>query len=560
MPSDIWTSLRKQIELNLVKLGIDTSLLEEGGQGFGDWAVPCFMLTKQFKAQPNAIATDLAAKIRLKGITTKALGPYLNFFVDWPTVGNSLLADVNERYGRAPRTNKVAVIDMSSPNPAHPFHMGTTRSTIIGETLARIMDSQGWKVKRFCYVNDLGRQAATLLFGYKQMANGEPDRKPDVWLGDIYFKMNQAVEENPTLKEKLEELLHSYEAGNKEVRALGKKVFGLCLSGFRENWKQLGIKFDEIVWESQFVNDSKYIVEAIKNAGLTTISDNALLLNLESHGLPNTIIVRSDGTGLYLTRDLACTLWKDKKFKPALNIYVVDEAQRIHFQQQFKTLELIGHQDVAAKCVHLTYSTVLLEGRRMSARRGWQVLWDELLEEGVKKATEEVEKRWPELSIAEKQRRAHSIALAAINYFILKYAPEKTVNFSWDAALAFEGDTGPYLQYTHARAVSILRKAKVKRVGKFESKLLTDAKEVPLLKLLAQYPANLSKAARDLRPHYLAGYLFSLADAFNQFYQALPVIRADKPLRAARMKLVEAVATVLKSGLEMLAISAPEKM
>jgi len=560
--ADIWGSLRKHVDSSLEKLKIDTKLIEEGREGFGEWALPCFMLTKQFKGQPQAIAVDLAEKIKIKGIKTKAMGPYLNFFVDWPVVGQELLEGINEKYGRTPSLGKVALVDYSSPNPAHPFHMGTTRSTIIGEALCRIMDSQGWNVKRFCYVNDLGRQAAVLLLGYQMLGAGtEPDRKPDVWLGDLYFKTNQTIDEgDQTLQEKLEELLRAYEAGDKDVRNLGKKVFGWCLQGFKENWHMLGIKFDRMEWESQFVADAKQVVEEIKKAGLTSVTDGALLLNLESHGLPNTIILRSDGTGLYLTRDIATTLWKEKEFKPSLNIYITDEAQKVHFQQQFKTLELIGHKDIAAKCKHLAYSTVLLEGKRMSARKGWQVLWDELIEEGTNKAHEEVAKRWPELTEAEKQRRAKSVAMASIVYFILKYAPEKMVNFNWDIALAFEGDTGPYLQYTHARAVSILHKAEVKKIGKFDSKLLTDPKEVALLRLLAQYPATLTKATRDLRPHYLAGYLFNLADTFNQFYQAVPVIRTEKPLQAARLKLVDAVREVLKNGLELLIIAAPEKM
>ncbi|MEM7820459.1 MAG: arginine--tRNA ligase, partial [Candidatus Aenigmatarchaeota archaeon] len=432
---------------------------------------------------------------------------------------------------------------------------------IMGEALSRILESQGWSVKRFCYINDMGRQAAALMLGYQMnFSNLEPDKKPDVWLGDIYFKINQSIEEDPTLEEKLEEMLRAYETGDKDIRSLGKRIFGWCLNGFRENWRLLGIKFDKIMWESEFISESREIVESIKRAGLTSMSDGALVLKLEDHGLPNTILLRTGGTGLYLTRDIACTMWKFKNYKPDLNVWVVAEDQKLHFQQQLKTLELLGQTDIAAKSVHLAYSMVLLEGRKMSARKGWMVLWDELLDEGTKRAAEEVEKRWPELSPAEKQRRARSIALAAIVYFMLKYAPEKIVNFSWDAALAFEGDTGPYLQYTYARAASILRKAKVKRVGKFDSKLLKDPKEIVLLKLLAQYPTTLSKSARDLRPHYLAGYLFNLADAFNQFYQALPVIRADKPLRSARLKLVEATKTVLKNGLELLAIATPEKM
>jgi arginyl-tRNA synthetase len=555
-----WTALRQSI-IDAVKktAKLDISAHLEEPPRIADFALPCHLLAKKLRKSPEQLAADLAAGLKIKYLKTRAVGPYLNFHIDWKTFAQMLLRTIDTGYGTQ-RARKTAVIDFCSPNPAHPFHMGTTRSMLIGEALARILASQGWSVKRLCYINDLGKQAATLLVGLRTLAKAKkPAGKADVWLGNIYFELNRQAEETADVAAEIERTLALYERADPVIRALGRKAFGWAIAGFRQNWRELGIKFDHIVFESAFIADSQKIVSLAMRRGIAFKSDSATVLGLRKHGLPDTIILRSDGTGLYLTRELPFALWRDRMFKPDLNIYVVAEDQKLHFQQLFKTLELLGYSKLAAKSVHLAFSMVLLEGRRMSARRGWMVLWDELLEEGMKKASSEVERRWPELSERAKARRARMIALAAIIYFILKYAPDKPVNFIWNKALAFEGDTGPYLQYTHARACSILRKAKVK-VRKFSAAALRDERERRVLKLLAQYPAVLAKAARDLRPHYLAGYLHSLADAFNEFYQALPVLRADEGLRAARLRLVSAVRTVLRSGLGLLNITAPKKM
>jgi len=357
------------------------------------------------------------------------------------------------------------------------------------------------------------------------------------------------------LEVKSEELLKRYESGDKDIKKMAEKVFKWCLEGFDENWKMLGIKFNDIFFESSMKEDSHKVIEQLKSKNLTFEADGATVLKLEPQ-LPNTIILRSDGTGLYLTRDIATTLWKFKKYKPDLNVWVVAEDQKLHFQQQFKTIQMLGYDDLAKKCVHLAYSMVLLEGKKMSARKGHAVLWDNLLEEGRKRALAEVENRW-KLDEKEKNKRAEAIALASIVYFIVKYSPEKIVNFSWENALRFDGDTGPYLQYTYARANSILEKVKVK---KFDTRNLKDEKELKIIKLIAKYPRILEKSAGELRPHFLANYLYDLADAFNNFYQFVPVLKAEEKLRDARLKLVESVRTVLKSGLYLLGIPILEKM
>jgi len=543
------------------KLGVKKEELEEPSQkGFGDFAYPCFQRAKAEGKKPIELAKELAEGLKIEGIKEiKAIGPYVNFYIDWAKLGSKILKEINEDYGKA-KEGKRAVVDFSSPNPAHPFHMGTTRSTLVGEALCRILESQGWEVKRFCYINDLGKQAATLLVGYQILASGKsPEGKPDVWLGKLYFDINARAAKEPALEAKIEETIKGLEERKKDLVSLAKRIFKWCLEGFKINWERLGIKFSDIKWESEFIEDSKEVVERAKENDLVFESEGALVLNLEPHGLPNTVFVRKDGTGLYLTRDIACTLWKFEKYKPDLNIWVVAEDQSLHFNQLKKTLELLGYPEMDKRSKHLAFSMVLLEGKKMSSRKGWFVLWDNVLADGMRKAYEEVSKRWPELPEEEKQSRAESIALGAIVYFINRYAPEKSVNFSWDKALSFEGDTGPYLQYSHARAGSILTKGG--RAKDFNQAAFRDEREFALLKILAKYPAVLKRSARDLRPHYLANYLHELANAFNEFYQSVPVLKAEtEEQKRARLKLVEAVKIVLKSGLYLLGIEAPEQM
>ena len=547
-----WLYLKEKIAKSL-EVGINE--IEESLE-YGDFAYPCFNLSKKLKKDPKEIAKELAEKIKIEFIDIKPIGPYLNFYVRWNEFGQKILEEINEKYG-FDKANKTAVIDLSSPNPAHPFHMGTIRSTILGESLSRILESQGWNVKRFCYINDLGKQAAILLLGYQMLGNNKkPEGKPDVWLGDLYFKINQKMAEDTKLEEKAEEILKKYEKGDKEIKKLAEKVLNWCLEGFKENWEKLGIKFKDIFFESSAIKESYKVIEQLKSKNLVFKSEGAIVLKLEPE-LPNTIILRSDGTGLYLTRDTATTLWKFKQYKPDLNIWVVAEDQKLHFQQQFKTIQLLGYEDFVKKCVHLAYSMVLLEGKKMSARKGHMVLWDDIIKEGFEKALKEVEKRW-KLSEKEKEKRANAIALSSIVYFIAKYSPEKIVNFSWENALRFEGDTGPYLQYTYARANSILEKAG--KVKNFDTKNLKEEKELKIIKLLSKYPIILKKSAKELRPHFLANYLYDLADAFNEFYQFLPVLKAEEKLKNARLKLVEAFRTVFKSGLYLLDIPVLEKM
>lgn len=538
-------------------------VLEKGKiEGAGDFAFPVFHVAKESGGNPADIALQIAAKlssIKIKFVKeVKAIGPYVNIWLDWNVLGKKLMADINEKYGKKKRCRKNVVIDYCSPNPAHPLHIGTLRSTLIGESLSRIFSWCGFDVKRICYINDLGWQAAVLLFGYKKFGRGaRPKGKEDVWLGNIYMKTNAELEHNKALEKQVSEILQAYENNDRKTRALGKKVFGWCIDGFKKTWDVLGIKFDDIIYENRFVEDGRKITQELKRKGLLFESEGALILRLEPE-LPNTVFIRSDGTGLYMTRDLPFTIYKYKKWKPYRNIYVVGEDQKMHFRQMFNVLKRMGYEQIANSSVHVAYSMVSLEGKKMSARRGTMVLWDDLYEQCRKKAFDEVKRRWPALTQKEARSRGDAIALATIKYYILKYAPEKPVNFVMDIAMRFEGDTGPYLQYTYARASSILSKGK--KIKRHSPLLLKEKEEIELMKCLAEFPDACELCCQQYSPHYLCTYLYMLADSFNRFYERIPVLKAEEKERASRLRLVAAVRTVLGIGMNLLGIDRIEKM
>lgn len=555
---------QKQVEDALRSVGIKEPKLEKPPANIdADLAFPCFSLAKEQKKNPAEIASDLSKKIQAKNLIGKvsAVGPYINFYMDAERFSQAVLNEIlgmKEKYGSSDiGKGKNVVVDYSHPNPTHPMGVGHARTTFLGESVARLHEAQGYSLIRLPYVNNMGKQVASLVLAYKKWGNGKkPTGKADVWLYPLYVKFFKEVEKNPRLSEEAEALLKKFEDGDKKVSADFKRIVEWCLQGFKETWKELGIKFDLFPYESAHVKEGKEIVELLKKKGVAKKSQGVIIVDLEKEGLPSTVILRSDGTGLYLTRDIPHLIWRFKTYNPALNLYVVGEDQALYFRQLFKTIELLGYKDWAKRSVHLKYASVNLKGKRMSARRGIIVLLDDLLADGTKLAMVEVKKRWPKLSEKEKVKRAKQIALAAIVYYILKYSPERFVNFDWKSALAFEGETGPYMQYSYVRANSILKKAKSE--GKITA--LKEREELALVNKLAQFPEIVSNAAKQLSPHILANYLFILAQDFNLFYEKYPVLKAEKDIKENRLALVSAVAQVLKNGLNILNISAPERM
>jgi len=550
------TTLYEEIVKALGNMGIKDAAgkLEEPPQPqLGDVAFPCFSLAKKQKRNPQDIAVELVEKMMLKLpkkfsiVKIDAKGGYVNFFLDWAKIADKILENAMKKSYGSVSKKKTAIVEYASPNPAHPIHVGSARSTFMGESLSRILDAAGYNVSRLCYINDLGKQVAVLTYGYKKFSeNKKPDKKPDHWLLDIYVKANEQI--NSAIENEINSILRSAEKNDKKTLAVVKKLVEMCIEGFEQTFDRLGIKFDNYLWESDFTEKSReYISEMKKKKLLFDTEDGAKIIDLEKFGLPSTVILRKDGTGLYLTRDIATTIYKFKKYKPDLNICVVAEDQRLHFNQQFKILELLGYKD-SAKCVHLGFGYVSLPEGKMSSRLGRVVLIDNVFDEAVKKIKEKYKSD---------NKSAEAIGVGAVVYSILKIEPNRQVSFDWNNVLAMEGNTGPYIQYAHTRCSSILEKAgKYKKA--FSVKEVTD-QEKELLKKISQFPDAIQHAAKDLRPHYICNYAYELATAFNNFYQNCPVIKA-KEVKDFRLNLVAATKNVLAIALGLIIIKALEKM
>jgi arginyl-tRNA synthetase len=597
----------------------------------------CFELAKQVKAKPLELAERVVGAVDLAGyplvVSVKAAGGgYVNFYADLDRLARSTLGSVvalGHEYGFVKSEKPVKVIvEHTSVNPVHPIHIGTARNSVLGDALARVLKAWGHSVSRHYYVDDVGRQAAVIAYGYEKLGEPEPEGKPDVFIGRIYAvtsciveiqKLKKAVEKagrqgdeaaglmrelhdytvvaaelestNPELFPKLldkiskdenpeaciAELNLQYERAEKEsVKRLIRKVSELCLEGFRQSLNRLGIFYDSWDWESDFVwngdvgrvltrlGETPYIfqvgdvIEFDANKVVDDFELRPLLGLSEDYEVPSLTLVRTDGTTLYTTRDIPYNLWKFRKADEVINVVGMEQKlAQLHLKIAFAALRRL---DELKRLRHFAYNLVSLPGSKMSGRAGRFITLDETMDEAVKRAYDEVVKRSPQLLEEEKKQIADLVGIGAIKYALLQVDPMKPVVFTWDRVLDFEKNSAPYIQYSYARAGSILRKAK--RVPKrVNCALLKEPIERELILTLAKFPDVFVDSAENLRPNQIADYCNNLADKFNSFYGALPVLRAEsRALSNARLALVAAVHTVLENALGLLGIEAPEKM
>jgi len=545
-----WLEVKKEISKSVKKItGVDVFSVIEEPLMYGDFALPCFVLSKKMKKAPEEISQVLSEKMKIKYIKEiKAVGPYINFYINWSEFGNKVLKSVNASYGKNNLGKKSKImVEFSQPNYNKALHMGHARNTIIGQSLCEILKQSDFNVIRATYPGDIGLPIAKTMFELKKIRK-IPKKKPDHFIGDLYVKFKKDAEKNPEIEEEARKLLRLWEKGDKEAIKLWKKVRELAKKGIDQTYKRFGTKFDVYIYESQFQDSGKSLVEDALKKGIAFKGDEGqVVANMEPEGLPNFVLLRSDGTSLYQTKELALALYKFKKYKMKRSIYVIGKEQELYLQQVFKFLEMLGYKQ-SKDCYHLIYDLVMVPGGgKMSAREGNAILLDDFIDE-VKK---EVKKKTKDDKIAE------AIALAAIKYVLIKVSPERSTVFNKNEIIRFEGNTGPYLLYSYARANSILRKKKSKRA---DAKYLMDKKEHNLLKLLAQYPSVVEKAANEMRPHHIASYAFNLCENFNNFYQTSPVLKANENIMNARLKLVENFQKVLTNCLKLLSIEKVEKM
>lgn len=523
---------------------------------FGDYSFPCFSLASEMKKNPTEIAKLVSEKIKSKDFEKiVSVGPYVNFFVNRSELAEKTLNIIlkeKEKFGSSKSgKGKKVVIDMSSPNIAKPFGIGHLRSTIIGNSIANLASFNGFKPIKINYLGDWGTQFGKLILGYKIFGDDKKLAKDPInHMLDLYIKGNDEKNE-----EEARGWFKKLEEGNKEALLLWKKFKKYSLKDFEKIYSLLGIKFDEISGESVYSKKAEELVEELKKKNLLEESEGALIVNLDKYGLEKCLVKKTDGTTLYASRDLAAAIDRYKRYKFEKLIYEVGQEQTLHFKQIFKVLELMGY-DWSKKCVHVSHGLYLgLDGKRFKTREGKTVFFEDILNQTIALAKEEISKR-EKLPEKELENRAKAIAIAAIVYGDLKNHRTSDIVFNIKRFLAFEGDTGPYLLYSFVRAKSILKKAKYKE-KKFKIKEINNL-EKNLINELAQFPDIVSKAYNNLCPNIIANYAYQLSQIFNEFYHANKVIGSDQ--EQFRLALVNAFSIVLKNTLRLLGISVIEKM
>jgi len=538
--------------------GRDDVLLVDGGEHADLASTIAFALAKEKKQAPPLIAREIvqSAAPRLKdeyGIRTEATGPYINFHFEGTFCSDVLKEAVRPGYGSLPAKTEQVVLEHTSANPNGPLHVGHIRNTIIGDTLARCFRKAGYPLEVQYYVNDMGRQIAIVAWGIdRQKADIHADGKGDHLIADVYIEANRQLEADSSLNEEIDALMQKVEAGDPEILQRFKVPVRRCLDGFKETLLGLHAKHDRFVYESDFVRngDTAKILSRIGHMK-ESVHEETLALDLSAYGFEKKYILRrSDGTSVYAARDIAFHLWKGANFDRVIDILGADH--KLIGKQLQATMDLLGEK--VPEIVFFEF--VSLPEGSMSTRRGTFVSADELLEEAGQRAMEEVTSRRPELDEQTRLDIARGVAAAAIRYDIVKTIPEKSTVFDWKEALDFEKQSGPYIQYAHARACSILEKA-----GEFPFVYGADGEsEIALAKHISRFPKVITQVVEELKPHLLAIYARELADLFGSFYHAEPVLKAQGSARDRRLTLVDATRNTLKEALETLGIDALRAM
>jgi arginyl-tRNA synthetase len=554
MLHDMFTTIGNAIKENT---GTTDALLADGGEHADLASTVAFALAKQKKQPPVKIAQDLVTELKkrpdLSGVTIQAKGPYINFIFGKTYVSDVLKAAIQPGYGSLPKKSTRVVLEHTSANPNGPLHVGHIRNSIIGDTLARAFRKAGYPLEVQYYVNDMGRQIAIVIWGFDNLdsrqLNGE---KEDAHIARIYIAANRAIEKDEGITRQVNTLMQLVENGDPATVRKFRKEVSRCLEGFKVTMKDLNVAHDRFVWESDFIRNgnTERIINKLKRIPQAH-EEETLYLDLSEFGFENKYVIRrSDGTSVYAARDLAYHAWKGANFDRIIDVLGADH--KLIGAQLQSTMKLLGEK--VPEIVHFEF--VSLPEGSMSTRAGKFVSADDLITEIRKRAFDEVTIRRPELDEETRRSIARSVGLAAIRYDIVKVSPEKNTVFDWKEALDFERQSGPYIQYAHARACSILEKAE-SFTDCFD--LETDL-EIKLAKKVARFPGVIENVVTELHPHLLAIYTRELADTFNTFYHFEPVLKSEGKIRDRRLTLVKAVKNTLKESLETLGIDAIQTM
>ncbi len=536
----------------------------------GDYAFPCFKLAKTLRKAPAMIAKDLAGQLEGNPLFVKVepVNAYVNFFLsreNFISEAASAVAEEKAAFGRSDYgQGKTIIVEYSSPNIAKPFHIGHIRSTVIGNAIYKLYDAIGYNTVRINHLGDYGTQFGKMIVAYRLWGSEEDvKREPIKSLLSYYVKFHEEAEKDPALDDEARATFTKLENGAPEEVALWQWFREESLKEFNRVYGMLNIEFDSYAGESFYSDKMGRVMDELNDKGLLTLSEGAQIVSLEEWDLPPALITKSDGSTLYITRDIAAAIYRKEHYDFYKNIYVVASQQNLHFQQWFKVLELMGC-DWAKDCIHVPFGLVSLEEGTMSTRQGRVVFLEDVLKRAVERTKEIIIEK--NVNTDNVDETARQVGVGAVIFQELSNGKIKDYVFSWDKILNFDGETGPYIQYTHARACSVLRNA-----GESTEKALANAKNLDmsyvkgdrayeLAKLIYRFPAVIQEAAEKYEPSILTRLVVDVAQAFNRFYHDEHIIVDNEEEKQAKLLLTHAAAQVIRNGLNLLGIEAPERM
>lgn len=536
----------------------------------GDYAFPCFRLAKALRKAPPIIAQELAEQLADMEIFSEArsVNAYLNMFLNKEVFSKSVLttaAEMKERYGSTNvGLNRKVIVEFSSPNIAKPFHIGHIRSTVIGNAIYKLYHFLGYDTVRINHLGDYGTQFGKMIVAYRKWGNKEDvEKEPIKSLLSYYVKFHEESEAHPELEDEARAVFTLLENGSLEEYALWKWFREVSLMEFKRVYDMLGIDFDSYAGESFYSDKMGKVIDILKDKNLLVPSEGAQIVDLDAYNMPPALIMKQDGSTLYITRDIAAAVYRKETYDFYKNIYVVASQQNLHFQQWIKVIELMGY-DWSKQCIHIPFGLVSVEEGTMSTRKGRVVYLEEVLRRAVDQTRDIIIEK--NVNAEDIDLISRQVGIGAVIFQELSNGRIKDYTFSWDKILNFEGETGPYVQYTHARASSVLRNASVDTEKAelmpqdVDYSFITGESAFALTKLIYRLPEVIIEAAERYEPSIVTRHIVDIAQAFNRFYHDEHILVSDPKEKKAKLLLVYATKQSIQNGLSLLGMQAPEKM
>ena len=532
----------------------------------GDYAFPCFRLAKELRKAPQQIASDIKDSIVCPDFIDKieVQGAYINFFTKKDAYAKEVITrSISDSFGSSEEgKGKTICIDYSSPNVAKNFHVGHLRTTVIGNSLYKIYSKLGYNVERINHLGDWGTQFGKLIVAYKNWGTEEAVKEKGIEeLMRLYVLFHEEADKNPELEDEARSWFHKMETGDEEALKIWKWFFDISLEEFKRTYKLMNMEFDHFTGESFYRDMTEDVVSELESHGLLQDSEGAKIVDLSEYDMAPCLILKNDGSSIYATRDIAAVEYRKKTYNFEKCLYVTGQEQKLHFAQVFKVMELLGNEWAKDNLIHIPYGLVSLGGEKLSTRGGNVIYAEDILKEAISKIREIIEEKNPDLSDEEKDEASRIVGVGAVIFNDLYNQRIKDVSFKWEHITSFEGETGPYVQYTYARCSSILRNVEDFDVNSdIDYSILTDPSSVDLLKEIDKFPQIIKEAADRYEPSVVARYAVDVAQAFNRFYTENRIAVDDKNIRDSRCALTYITRRILKDSLDLLGIGCVERM